>query len=335
MRSGRIDNLVVKSDTMKVAIPLQPETVASSVANVLDVLHSANRYAGKVQFETCLLAATRKPVGAHGVALKPQAGLEAMADCDLVLVPAARGPVAVVLEGSAPLRQLLPDWLRPGRQLASVCAGAQVLAGTGLLDGRRATTFWGDAREVREAFPAVLWRFEHMVERDGAIMTSGGGSAGIDLALAVVEQVAGLELAQRVAAAMLFDHRRGPQSNYFPLLPGSSTHDPLVAAAQQRLRAAFADPPDVPTLAAALHTSPRNLLRRFKAETGLTLQAYGMRLRLEAARVLLEDQATIDQAVAAVGYVDRASFSRAFKAHYGVPPMALRARRQPVQTVPM
>ena len=91
----------------------------------------------------------------------------------------------------------------------------------------------------------------------------------------------------------------------------------------------------MPTLAAALHTSPRNLLRRFKAETGLTLQAYGMRLRLEAARVLLEDHATIDHAVAAVGYVDRASFSRAFKAHYGVPPMALRARRQPVQTVPM
>lgn len=318
---------------MKIAIPIQPQTVVSSVANVLEVLHSANRYAGHAVFDTCLLAASRKPVGAHGVALQPQAGLEALADCDLVLVPAARGPVAVVLAGSAPLRQLLPDWLRPGRQLASVCAGAQVLAGTGLLDGKRATTFWGDAREVREAFPAVHWRFEHMVERDGAIMTSGGGSAGIDLALAVVEQVAGLEVAQRVAAAMLFDHRRGPQSNYFPLLPSPSAQDALVAAAQQRLRAAFTEPPDVPTLAAALHTSPRNLLRRFKAETGLTLQAYAMRLRLEAAKALLEEHATIDQAVAAVGYVDRASFSRAFKAHYGVPPMAFRARRQPLQTM--
>ena len=322
---------MVKSANMKVAIPIQPEAVASSVANVLDVLHSANRYAGSAVFETRVLSASRKSVGAHGVSLKPQAGFEALEDCDLVLVPAARGPVALVLAGSAPLRQLLPDWLRPGRQLASVCAGAQVLAGTGLLDGKRATTFWGDAREVREAFPAVQWRFEHMVERDGAIMTSGGGSAGIDLALALVEQVAGMELAQRVAAAMLFDHRRGPQSNYFPLLPSPSTHDALVAAAQQRLRAAFTEPTDVPTLAAALHTSPRNLLRRFKGETGLTLQAYAMRLRLEAAKVLLEAHATIDQAVAAVGYIDRASFSRAFKAHYGVPPMAFRARRQGVK----
>ncbi len=315
---------------MKIAIPIQPETVPASVANVLDVMHSANRHAGRTVFETCLVAASKRAVSAHGVVLKPQAGWDALPEFDLVLVPAARGPVDVVLAGSAPLRQLLPEWLRPGRQLASVCAGAMVLAGTGLLDGRRATTFWGDAREVRDAFPAVQWRFEHMVERDGAIMTSGGGSAGIDLALAVVEQEAGVEIAQRVAAAMLFDHRRGPQSNYFPLLPGASVNDSLVAAAQQRLRAAFIEPPDVPTLAAALHTSPRNLLRRFKAETGLTLQAYAMRLRLEAAKTLLEKHATIDQAVAAVGYLDRASFSRAFKAHYGVPPMAFRARRQPL-----
>lgn len=314
--TGQIDNLVVKSAIVKIAIALQPQTVVASVVNVLDVLHSANRYAGRPVFETCLVAASKKSVGDHGVALQPQAGFEVLEACDLVLA------------GSAPLRRLLPDWLRPGRQLASVCAGAQVLAGTGLLDGKRATTFWGDAREVQEAFPAVLWRFEHMVERDGAIMTSGGGSAGIDLALALVEQVAGLAMAQRVAAAMLFDHRRGPQSNYFPLLPSPSTHDSLVAAAQARLRATFTEPPDVPTLAAALHTSPRNLLRRFKAETGLTLQAYAMRLRLEAAKALLEDHATIDQAVAAVGYVDRASFSRAFKAHYGAPPMAFRARRQ-------
>ncbi len=313
---------------MKVAIPIQPETVPSSVANVLDVLHSANRFAGTAVFETCLLAASKRPVANTGVALKPEAGFDALPDFDLVLVPAARGPVDVVLAGSAPLRELLPDWLRAGRQLASVCAGAMVLAGTGLLDGRRATTFWGDAREVRDAFPAVQWRFEHMVERDGAIMTSAGGSAGIDLALALVEQEASVEIAQRVASAMLFDHRRGPQSNYFPLLPSASVNDPLVAAAQQRLRAAFTEPPDVPTLATALHTSPRNLLRRFKAETGLTLQAYAMRLRLEAAKILLEQQATIDQAVAAVGYQDRASFSRAFKAHYGAPPMAFRARRQ-------
>ncbi len=313
---------------MKVAIPIQPETVPSSVANVLDVLHSANRFAGTAMFETCLLSASKRAVAHNGVALKPQAGLDALPAFDLVLVPAARGPVDVVLAGSAPLRQLLPNWLAPGRQLASVCAGAMVLAGTGLLDGRRATTFWGDAREVREAFPAVQWRFENMVERDGAILTGGGGSAGIDLALALVEQEADVELAQRVAAAMLFDHRRGPQSNYFPLLPSASAKDSLVATAQERLRAALTEPPDVPSLAAALHTSPRNLLRRFKAETGLTLQAYAMRLRLEAAKALLEQHATIDQAVVAVGYQDRASFSRAFKAHYGAPPMAFRARRR-------
>ncbi len=253
---------------MKVAIPIQPQTVPSSVANVLDVLHSANRYAGTAVFETCLLAANKRHIVNNGVALKPQAALEALPDFDLVLVPAARGPVDVVLAGSAPLRQLLPHWLRAGRQLASVCAGAMVLAGTGLLDDRRATTFWGDAREVREAFPAVQWRFENMVERDGPILTGGGGSAGIDLALALVEQEAGVELAQRVAAAMLFDHRRGPQSNYFPLLPNASVSDPLVASAQHRLRAALTEPTDVPTLAAALHTSPRNLPPRVKAGTG-------------------------------------------------------------------
>lgn len=151
--------------------------------------------------------------------------------------------------------------------------------------------------------------------------------AFVDLALVLVEQEAGEAVARRVAAAMLFDHRWGPQSHYFPPIPVNAGVDPLVAAATARLREALASSLDVPALATALHTTPRTLLRRFKADTGLTLQAYYQRQRLEAARSLLEQQATVDQALTAVGYLDRASFSRAFKALYGVPPSAFEAKR--------
>ena len=181
---------------------------------------------------------------------------------------------------------------------------------------------------MRAAFPKVQWSFDQMVEQDGSVLTSAGGSAGIDLALLLVEQTLGTGVARKLAANMLFDYRRGPQNRFFPLLPAPVSADQMVAQAQQTLRQHFAEPPDVPSLAHSLHTSPRNLLRRFKAETGLTLQAYLMRLKLEAARHMLEEKATVEQAVEYAGYVDRASFSRAFKAHYGVSPAAFRSTRR-------
>jgi transcriptional regulator GlxA family with amidase domain len=313
---------------MKVAVCVGIHSVPASVVNVLDVLHAANRHAGASLFETRLLSDTPPPPAWHGVRLEPQGSLRAAAACDLVLLPAFRAELAQALHDQGVLLQRLPRWGRQGRRLASACAGSLLLAASGVLDGRRATTHWSLLNLARRAFPAVHWQLNHVVERDGLLLTSGGGSGAIDLALALVEEQGGLPLAKRVAASLLFDPHRGAQSQYFPLAPRELVSDPLVTEAQRLLTARLEAPPSVAELADALHVTPRTLLRHFRAATGLTVKAYAQRLRLDAARQMLDQGPhAVEQAMHAVGYGDRASFSRRFKQHFGMSPGAFKQRR--------
>jgi transcriptional regulator GlxA family with amidase domain len=313
---------------MRIAICIGRHTNAASVVNILDVVHSANRHQGETLFETLIVSDCAKPQNWQGISLQPQATLRAASNCDLVLVPAFGGELDNVAADQARLLRFLPLWAARGQRLGSACAGAFMLARSGVLDGYRATTHCGLLEDARRLFPAVLWQQGTVLERDGGRLTSSGGTATIDLALALVEERGGLALARSVADSMLFDHRRGAQNLYFPLAPVPLGDDPLVRDVQKCFATSLAAPPTMVTLAASLHVTPRTLLRRFKRSTGVTLQNYVQRLRLDMARQLLDDSPkSVEQAMAAVGYVDRASFSRRFKHYYGISPGAYRQRR--------
>src|SRR5882724_10539848 len=174
--------------------------------------------------------------------------------------------------------------LRRSRRVASTCTGAFVLAEAGLLDGRRATTHWHRARELQARFPKIKVQEDRIFITDGPVWTSAGMSAGIDLALAMIESDLGAEIARDVAKKMVVYHRRaGGQSQFSALLelePKSDRIQSALVYARGHLRTELS----VERLAEVAHLSPRQFSRAFQAETGQSPAKAIENLRLEAAR---------------------------------------------------
>jgi transcriptional regulator GlxA family with amidase domain len=211
------------------------------------------------------------------------------------------------------------------RRIASVCSGAYLLAEAGLLDGRRATTHWRVAEGFARAYPKVKVEPDRIHVRDGDVWTSAGITAGIDLALALIAEDHGEALARATAQELVVYHRRpGGQSQYSALLElagGEGRFAGLLAWARTRLT----DPLPVEALAEQAKMSPRNFHRAFTAETGSTPARAVERLRLEAARALVEqDERPIDQIARETGFSDPERMRRAFLRAFGQPPQGLR-----------
>lgn len=215
------------------------------------------------------------------------------------------------------------------RRIASICTGAFVLAQAGLLDGRRATTHWTEARELQRRHPKVKMEEDRIFIIDGSVWTSAGMSAGIDLALGMVEKDFGAELARAVAQKLVLYHRRaGGQSQHSELLklnPKSDRIQAALAYARQNLKAELS----VKELAEAARLSPRQFSRAFRTETGQSPAKAVENLRLEAARLMMEQgRHPIDVVASETGFADRERMRRAFLRAFGQPPQAVRRNAQ-------
>jgi transcriptional regulator GlxA family with amidase domain len=211
------------------------------------------------------------------------------------------------------------------RRIAGTCHGAFVLAEAGLLDGRRATTHWSRAEELRDRFPKVRVEEDRIFIADGPVWTSAGMTAGIDLALALIEEDLGLEAARTVARRLVLYHRRGGgQSQFSSLLelePKSDRIQTVLAHARSNLARRLS----VDDLAKVAHLSPRQFSRAFQAETGQTPAKAIENLRLEGARTLLQDtNHNIDVIARQTGFGERNRMRRAFLRAYGQPPQMIR-----------
>lgn len=211
------------------------------------------------------------------------------------------------------------------RRVAATCTGAFILAEAGLLDGRRATTHWFHARDLQARYPKVRMEEDRIFIADGPIWTSAGMSAGIDLALALVEADLGAEIARAVARKLVVYHRRaGGQSQFSALLelePKSDRIQSALSFARRNLHL----PLSVPQLAEAAHLSPRQFSRAFHAETGQSPAKAIENLRLETARLLMEQgRHPIEVVAQQTGFADRDRMRRAFLRAFGQPPMAIR-----------
>jgi transcriptional regulator GlxA family with amidase domain len=262
-------------------------------------------------------------------------GLELVAERALRTV---RGPIDTLLvaggEGTAAAlrdRELV-QWLRAVaprvRRLGSVCSGSFVLAEAGLLDGRRATTHWQWCATLAKQYPAVLVDPDPIFVRDGNVYTSAGVTAGMDLALALVEEDHGRDLALEVARQLvMFLRRPGGQSQFSAQLAvQTADREPL-----RELQAWIAEHPDadlsVPALAQRVAMSPRNFARVFAREVGMTPARFVESVRVEAARRRLEESAHgVDSVASACGFGTAESMRRAFRRTLRVPPAAYRHR---------
>ncbi|HEY1687524.1 MAG TPA: GlxA family transcriptional regulator [Solirubrobacteraceae bacterium] len=226
----------------------------------------------------------------------------------------------------------LRDWLiataPQARRVASVCTGAFLLAEAGLLNGRRATTHWSACQLLARRYPAIAVDPDPIFVRDGNVLTSAGVTAGIDLALALVEEDLGHEAALRVARELvLFVRRPGGQAQFSASLAGQAADIKPLRELQAWIGEHLDEDLTVEALAERVFMSPRNFARVFRAQTGLTPARYVESLRVERARALLEQgQRPIEEVATACGFGTVETLRRAFARRLGVAPSEYRQR---------
>jgi transcriptional regulator GlxA family with amidase domain len=215
---------------------------------------------------------------------------------------------------------------RAGR-VASVCSGAFVLGATGLLDGRRATTHWKIAGELATRHPKARVEPDAIYVRDGTMYTSAGVTAGIDLALALVEEDHGPDVSREVARSLVvYLQRAGGQSQFSAPLRGSPPRSPALRGVVDLVTADPADDYSLAALAGRLNVSTRHLTRLFREELGTTPARYVESIRFDIAKSLLDQGHTATQAASMAGFPSYESLRRVFARELSISPAAYQRR---------
>jgi transcriptional regulator GlxA family with amidase domain len=262
-----------------------------------------------------------------GHTIAPHGALaDAPGEIDTLLLAGGSGQAAACADAA------LIEWIASAsgraRRTASVCTGAFLLARAGLLEGRRATTHWADAAKLRASYPKVDVDPEPIFVRDGSIWTSAGVTAGMDLALALVEEDLDREAALLIARHLvLFLRRPGNQSQFSATLGSQAPVREPLREIQRALLEDVSGVHTVEAMAGRAHMSARHFARAFRAETGMTPARYVERVRLEAARRQLEEGSQPIAAVAeACGFGTAETMRRAFLRTLAVGPAEYRRR---------
>lgn len=320
---------------LDVTVVLLPDGYASTAIAPLEIFHSAGvlwqwlrgdapRPRFRVRTAAVGGAEVRTLCGLH---LKPQVAIEDVEHADLIILPASDWTVAEVIARGSNLLPWLRMWHDRGAHVASVCTGAALLAESGLLDGRQATSHWGMTEELRRRYPNVNWRPEQFVTEDGRLYCSGGVYAATDLSLYLVEKFCGRDIALQCAKSLLLSMPRQSQAGY-AVVPLSRPHsDAQIRKAEEYLQRHFDRGVSIDHLARAVSMSQRNLIRRFKAATGRVPGEYVQALRIAAAREMLEEgDASVQEVCTRVGYEDLAFFRRVFRRYTGTSPAEYRSQ---------
>ncbi|WP_280873985.1 GlxA family transcriptional regulator [Streptomyces pseudovenezuelae] len=265
-----------------------------------------------------------------GLTLVPDEPLTGAPDPHTLLVPGGSGT-------RSPDPRLV-DWLREhgtrAKRLVSVCTGALLLAEAGLLDGHRVTSHWSVCEKLARDHPAVEVDPDPIYVRDGRLATSAGVTAGIDLALALVEEDISREAALAIARHLVvFLRRPGNQAQFSAQLVAQTAQREPLREVQQWITEHPGDDLSVEALATRASLSPRHFARAFQTETGMTPGRYVDRVRLEHARRLLEDTSDgIEEISRACGYGTPEAMRRAFVKTLGTAPAEYRRRFRPAAT---
>ncbi len=278
-------------------------TFASTAAGPMEVFHHAgtlwNVLTGAREaprFRVTAASVGGRPVHCDGpIQIMPGASLDEVRKTDLIFIPTTGLSLEDVVERNAPVVPFLRRWHKRGAAIASVCSGVGLVAATGMLDGHRATTHWG------------------------------GVHAALDLSLYLVEKFCGHDVAMQSAKALLIETPRAWQAG-FGIVPLKTDHsDDVISAAQEWLHENFHRSFPLEAPARRVGMSLRNFVRRFKQATGDSPLTYVQKLRVAAAKRMLEsNHRTMQEISDAVGYQDSAYFRQLFQRHTGVSPSAYR-----------
>lgn len=335
------------SDTSALIVAL-PETAGSALYGMIDVLNAAGalwdeltgQAAGGPSVSTRIVSEKSGPFRCgNGIPVEPDASVSEDPAADIIVLP------EMWLAVDDPMQDRYPDlmeWIRQryrkGAHIYSACSGAVLLAATGLLDGREATSHWAYTDLFRERYPGVTFRPEpNLVYADpaGRIVTAGGTTSWHDLALHIIARHCSAEEAVRIAKIYLLKWHDEGQLPYASLLRFRPHADSVVRHVQEWLSEHYREPDALMRAVAKSGIPERSLKRRFKNATGSTLIAYIQNLRIEEAKRLLEHERHACEDVSEmVGYENNAFFRRLFKRSTGLSPAQYRRMFKPVASVP-
>lgn len=261
-----------------------------------------------------------------GLEINAQRDIASVHEVDLLIIPS----VFNIKETLAREGGVVP-WIKTmhqrGAHVAAVCTGAFVLAETGLLDGKVATTHWGATEMFRRRYPQVTLKPELLITDFGDIFTAGGSNACFDLGLYLVRKYCGLDVARKLAKTFLHDLDRISQAPWTAFQCQRGHTDKEIRKAQELLEGSYAEQYNFDEFARGLGMSRRTFERRFKAATGDSPLQYLQRIRVEAAKRMLESEnRNFDEIAYAVGYEDRGFFSKVFTQISGLTPKAYRQK---------
>lgn len=315
-----------------------PDSHILDVVGPLEVLNSARYFLpeGPEPYSVTVVAAEAGPVRtASALSLVAHRSFADAArddaEIDTLIVCGGHGTMEAIKDTR------LLDFVRAAatrsRRIVSICTGAMILAEIGLLNGRRASTHWWWCPILEQRYPQVRVDRDAIYVRDGNIWTSAGVTAGMDLALALLEMDWGHRVALEVARLnVMYMVRPGGQSQFSAHLVAQRAKDPAINATLDHIMANPAEPLTVTALAARAGLSERTFARRFKEETGMTPASYVETARVESARVALEtSRQGVEQIALATGFQSAERMRRAFQRHLGVPATDYRDRFRSAQ----
>jgi transcriptional regulator GlxA family with amidase domain len=306
------------------------------VAGPLEVFCSIERSSGLVPYSVEVVAAAPGFVTTmSGLRLGVDGAIaDIRGPIDTLLIAGGNRPGLEGVIGDAEVMTHLKRTARSARRVASVCSGAFILAASGLLDGRRATTHWSACDALARRFPKVRVEHDPIFVRDGRISTSAGVTAGIDLALAFVEEDEGHDCAMAVAQQLVvFLKRPGGQSQFSAALTAQAADRDELSELQAWVADHLHDDLSVATLAGRAAMSPRHFARVFRAATGVTPARYVERARIEAARRrLVESDLGVDVVARQCGFGSAETMRRSFLRALQVAPTDYRRRFRTLAT---
>jgi len=318
-----------KSPPRTVAILAVPGIQLLDVSGPLDVFAEANAQAGREVYRLRVIAAVPGDIrSSSGARLVPDGVVGQMRSEPIDTLLIAGSPNAAQVR----LNDTVVNWLRrvapTARRYGSVCTGAFFLAAAGLLDGKRVTTHWALAGELAQAYPSIDVDADAIHVRDGKLRTAAGVTAGLDLALALVEEDLGRDIAKRVASQLvMFFKRPGGQLQFSRKGEAAPSGRSALQQVQRFIAAHPADDHSVDNLAARAGLSPRHFARLFRNEVGMTPAAWVETARVSAARRLLESGRNAPKQVAVqCGFANADTLRRSFAKHVGVTPAEYRRR---------
>jgi transcriptional regulator GlxA family with amidase domain len=313
---------------MKTVTILALETAMSvSVMGPMDIFsqvgYTYNYLMGsdpKPFFDVKIASLDGKPVTFfNNVKIIPHCGVEDVSSTDLLIIPSFLDFNALTLSKDA------GTWVRKqhhkGATIGGICGGTFLLAQTGLLDGKTATTHWGFVKEFKKRFPQVILQPEKLITDEGNLLCSGGCNSYIDLSVYLIERYCGRNVALQCSKTMLHDFARSTQAPYIVFQQNRDHNDAQILAIQKNIEEKYSNRFNSEKLARDFGMSRRTFERRFKKATGHTPVFYLQLIRVEAAKQMLEsDFQPFDEIAYRVGYEDSNFFREVFIKHTGLSP---------------